>query len=288
MSDTLELDQLDQHYATIDDDFEGIDDDDLKIVPEAEGLPVLDASLCPPPPDLEHQDDVVEGLGAGIPDYVRPWREAIKFALAKVTSGATTPVGMCLQNVRLYFLVAALYACAKLSLAGAQALGKAYQVAFDAVDRIPRGSIVYFIGPNSQYGHIVISLGGGWCISTDWPRGRFGRVRIDDLARAWGYTEIFWSPLVNDVRVWAPSRPVPVQLPRVPGVFVVDGKAHGRVKPSRHAASSKVREDGDRVYARAAVKHEGVVWFQARSGLWYRRQDLAYLRPSQIKTEKKD
>lgn len=264
----------------IDDDFEGLGPEDFDIEPLAGLLPELTAADLGPAPDGP-QDDPVEGLGSdGIPKSGRSWREAVQIALEKVRTGATTEVGMCLKRTREYYGVGPLYSAAKLSLAGAQRLGKAYQVGFEDVDRIPRGAVVYWTGPNSQYGHVAISLGGGMCVSTDVPRGRFGKINIATLARAWGYTAIFWSPLVNDVRVWAPRRPVPVNLKRVPGVweFLAD-ETPGRIRPHSHARVLVRRDAGSKFFPERAVKHDGHLWLQGRDGHWYRRSDAQHLHP---------
>lgn len=82
--------------------------------------------------------------------------------------------------------------------------------------KVPRGAIVYWIGGGSQYGHVAISVGDGYVLSTDWPTARVGRVHGGTLMNAWGYTEAFWSPIINDVVVWRrkPKAAKPEQEPK--------------------------------------------------------------------------
>ena len=56
----------------------------------------------------------------------------------------------------------------------------------------PAGAPVYW--RSGKYGHIAISLGNGWCRSTDWPsKGYVGNVLISRLSAAWGATYRGWS-----------------------------------------------------------------------------------------------
>lgn len=56
----------------------------------------------------------------------------------------------------------------------------------------PAGACVYWaVG---RYGHIALSLGGGYVRSTDWPsKGSVGTVSISRLSSAWGATYRGWS-----------------------------------------------------------------------------------------------
>jgi hypothetical protein len=268
--------------ADIDDDLAGLSDEDVTEDPYGALLPDLSGlEVEAPRPSTRSSWTVSGGAYGGIPDHVRPWRLAIREALNKVRTGATTEVGMCLKRTREYYGVDALYPAAKNSLAAAQAAGKAYRVAFEDVGKIPRGSVVYWTGPNSQYGHVAIALGGGMCVSTDWPRGRFGRVNIATLARSWGYDAIFWSPLVNDVRVWAPHAWTPINHKRIPGHLwqIKVAGAPGRVSPNAQARIVHERDAGDAFFPQRAIKHEGRMWLQGGDGYWYARSDVRYIRP---------
>src|SRR5262245_42493162 len=69
----------------------------------------------------------------------------------------------------------------------------------------PRGAPVWWTG--GKHGHVAISAGNGYVISTDWPRpGTVGRVSIATLTRSWSKTYRGWSEDVNEVHVF--ERPV--------------------------------------------------------------------------------
>lgn len=56
----------------------------------------------------------------------------------------------------------------------------------------PPGAPVYW--RSGVYGHIALSLGGGYCRSTDWPyKGSVGTVSISRMTSAWGMTYRGWS-----------------------------------------------------------------------------------------------
>jgi len=147
------------------------------------------------------------------PKAPRHWRKAIKTAASYVSSGKTVTPGYCLRETRQYYGVPAVYPAAKDSLQDALNKGKAYRIR--NWSKVPRGAIVYWRGGGSQYGHIAISIGKGRVISTDWPTGRYGRVHGATLMRSWGYTEAYWSPLVNGYRVWPRKKKKKVRGPKI-------------------------------------------------------------------------
>lgn len=56
----------------------------------------------------------------------------------------------------------------------------------------PAGAPVYW--RSGVYGHIALSLGGGYCRSTDWPsKGSVGTVSIFRITSAWGMGYRGWS-----------------------------------------------------------------------------------------------
>lgn len=64
--------------------------------------------------------------------------------------------------------------------------------------RIPRGAMVVSKG-SSKYGHIFISLGDGWCATTDYPRSRkIGRVKVADLLAGWGHRLLGYIEVTGD------------------------------------------------------------------------------------------
>lgn len=198
----------------VDQPFDG-DPADLALDPAAAELPDLSDQAWPAPPEPEWGQDLegLGGLGPAIPEFVRPNPEALAILIGYIKTGKSVEPATCLRETRQYFNVFAKYAGAKDSLAGAIGLGVARRVPMteDGVKQIPRGAIVYWRriigGVVVGWGHIAPSFGGGYCGSTDWPTGRYGRVNILTLARAWAYTEIWWAPVVNDVRVWKRPRP---------------------------------------------------------------------------------
>lgn len=201
--------------ARLDDLSYDLEGAEFELDPAAAELPDLSDEHWPAPPDSPFGQDVegLGGIGPDVPEFVRPRAEALAILIGYIRDGRSVDVGMCLRETRQYFNVFAKYAGAKDSLAGAISLGVAHRVPFTAegVKAIPRGAIVYWRRISGSavvgWGHIAPSFGGGFCGSTDWPTGRYGRVNIFTLAQAWGYTEIWWAPVVNDVRVWSKNRP---------------------------------------------------------------------------------
>lgn len=65
----------------------------------------------------------------------------------------------------------------------------------------PVGVPVWWTGGAS--GHVAISAGGGYVISTDYPRSRqVNKVAIKDLTQAWHKTYRGWTEDINDVTVF--------------------------------------------------------------------------------------
>jgi hypothetical protein len=65
----------------------------------------------------------------------------------------------------------------------------------------PVGVPVWWTGAPS--GHVAISAGGGYVISTDYPRRtEVNKVAIKDLTRAWGKTYRGWTEDINKVTVF--------------------------------------------------------------------------------------
>lgn len=71
-------------------------------------------------------------------------------------------------------------------------------------DRIPAGTFVYWSGGRNGYGHVAVSLGGGKCVSTDWPSGRIGVAGIDDITRTWGLRLLGYVVVYFDGHVFLP------------------------------------------------------------------------------------
>lgn len=189
------------------DDFD-LDDEEYELDPEYADLPELSEEDVQRPEEHEggQDDEALEGLGA-IPRAPRSWKEALRIAASYVRNNRSVTPGYCLRETRQYYGVGPYYPAAKDSAEGARRLGKLYRVT--NYNKIPRGAIVYWTGGGSQYGHVAPCVGAGRVISTDWPRGKYGFIKAETLKNAWGYDNVYWSPLVNDVRVWSPKRKKP-------------------------------------------------------------------------------
>lgn len=58
----------------------------------------------------------------------------------------------------------------------------------------PAGAPVYWNIYAHDFDHIALSIGGGYCRSTDWPgKGQVGTVLISRLSQAWGGKYLGWS-----------------------------------------------------------------------------------------------
>ena len=69
------------------------------------------------------------------------------------------------------------------------------------ISSIPAGVPVFTKG-RSAAGHVVVSLGGGWVRSTDWPReGHVGTVRLTTLLATWKHHYLGWTADLNGVRI---------------------------------------------------------------------------------------
>jgi hypothetical protein len=99
------------------------------------------------------------------------------------------PQGYCLQWVRSCFGLDARY--------------------YDAT-RGPRNVPVWWTGGSSGHGHVALSVGDGYCVSTDAAGpGRNAKVRIGDLTAGVGLNFRGWSEDINGVRVYdsKPGKP---------------------------------------------------------------------------------
>ncbi|MFN8169288.1 MAG: hypothetical protein U0S36_10940 [Candidatus Nanopelagicales bacterium] len=107
----------------------------------------------------------------------------------------------CLQFVRLALGVPRKYWSARAAWQNAK---HRHRGSFDS---IPVGVPVFTLGRNPA-GHVVISLGGGWVRSTDWPKdGKVGRVRLEQLLVTFQQRYLGWTEDLNGVRVWLPTPP---------------------------------------------------------------------------------
>lgn len=179
---------------------------------------VTTAEEALPYPDAEVHDDettadsvalataIAEGHGPlGFTNFagVTP-AEAIAKARLWSKTGHWCGVGMCLATVRQYYGVPS-----GVPTAAASYFMSNHKRGVSSGSAVPRGVPVYWTGGSRGAGHIAISVGGGYCLSTDWKRaGKIDYAKIDDITRAWnldfrGYT---WE--VNGRQVWAPPAPI--------------------------------------------------------------------------------
>lgn len=185
-----------------------LDDDELEIAPEDEDLPDVDPADIPDrnPADPDDpdwaQDDLddsaLEGMGAA---DTQIWQRAVPRIREKLLHHADNQVGYCLREIRIPNETAALALDAAESLAMADVKHR-----ITDWDLVPRGTIGYFVGGGSIHGHVYENLGNAYAGTTDLPTGKWGKIKAKDLFERWGYERAYWSPEVNDNRVWAPRR----------------------------------------------------------------------------------
>jgi hypothetical protein len=125
--------------------------------------------------------------------------------------------GMCLQFVRTCFGVGSRY--------GSASIGWRH-TKYRHTSVPPPGVPVWWTGGSRGFGHIAISVGGGYVRSTDFPgSGRVGKVAIKTLTRRWRQTYRGWSEDINGVRVWRPT------AARAPARAPAAARKPVRVKP---------------------------------------------------------
>jgi hypothetical protein len=123
---------------------------------------------------------------------------AVSWGLAQV--GRTGYPGLCLFFVRSCFGVASRYPDARQAWEHV-ALSNRHTGAADK-SHPPAGVPFHFSIPGSSHDHIVLSIGGGWCLSNDVvARGRIDRVRISLITQRWGAHPLGWAETINGVRV---------------------------------------------------------------------------------------
>jgi hypothetical protein len=131
----------------------------------------------------------------------RTGREAIAWARDHMT----WEPGYCLQWVRSSFDVGSLYPDANTAWRNAN---RKHRTEYGV--HCPRGVPIWWTGGSHGYGHVALSLGDGWCLSTDaGGSGKVAKVRISDLTRRWGLNFQGWTEDINGVRVFTPKPPPP-------------------------------------------------------------------------------
>jgi hypothetical protein len=66
----------------------------------------------------------------------------------------------------------------------------------------PAGAPVFWGGGSHGHGHVVVSLGDGSCLSSDYLRvGHVDQVVIADITAGWGLTYLGWTEDINGVSI---------------------------------------------------------------------------------------
>lgn len=134
------------------------------------------------------------------------------------------PEGTCLIFVRTAFGVNSYYGSARLAWYGAN---KKHYVSRGS--QVPAGVPVFWLGGSHGYGHIAVSLGNGYCRSTDWPhRYQVSTARIDDISRTWGQHLVGWTEDLNRVTIQTPVKSGPNVIDLSSVVYAVHN--HGAIK----------------------------------------------------------
>jgi hypothetical protein len=118
-------------------------------------------------------------------------------ALGWAKAQRSFPTGICLKFVRTCYNVQPKYATAAIAWS---------KTKYRHRSTPPKGVPVWWTGGSRGFGHIAISDGGGYVISTDTGgKGRVGRTSIANITRAWGQTYRGWTEDINGIRVHWPS-----------------------------------------------------------------------------------
>src|ERR1700740_530920 len=106
---------------------------------------------------------------------------------------------------------------------------------------IPRGALVRWTGGSHGFGHVAISVGGGWCWSTDLGRvGYFNLVRIADVHVKWGLTLVGYTWDIDGVVVGPPQTPAkaPSSASKAPGGVSYGKNFDAALKAAQAAAKA--------------------------------------------------
>jgi uncharacterized protein YgiM (DUF1202 family) len=133
----------------------------------------------------------------------RTGSKAIAWAKTQTSNPSRSWHNLCLMFTRKCFGVAAREPNAKRAWETAKRRHATTNAA-----AIPAGVPVFWRTGTVNW-HIAISIGGGYCYSTDIPRGKVGRIGITDLSRRWGATLLGWTEDLNGVTIYTkPKTPV--------------------------------------------------------------------------------
>lgn len=134
----------------------------------------------------------------------RTGAQAIAWAKAQTSNPSRSWHNLCLAFTRSCFGVAAREPNAKRAWETARKQHKTTDAA-----SIPAGVPVFWRTKTANW-HIAISIGGGYCYSSDiGGRGKIGKIGIAALSRAWGATLLGWSEDLNGIRVYTAKSATP-------------------------------------------------------------------------------
>lgn len=127
---------------------------------------------------------------------------AKRVAAAKALVGSRRLSGWCEKFVRQSFGFPARYASATLAW---QDTERRHADISSAPAGVPVFWELHPANKNHGLGHVALSVGGGYCISTSvGPGGAIGKVGIDALTRAWQMTPRGWTEDYHGRTVWTP------------------------------------------------------------------------------------
>ena len=164
----------------------------------------------------------------------RTGTKAIAWAKAQVSDPTRNWHNLCLMFVRSCYGVAAREPNAKRAWETAK-----HRHATTNAAAIPAGVPVFWKTKTVNW-HIAISIGGGYCYSTDIPRGKVGRIGITDLSRRWGATLLGWTEDLNGVRVYSPpAKPTATRYKVATRILPLNGRSGPGTKYKRVTTAKK-------------------------------------------------
>lgn len=194
-----------------------------------------------------------------IPAHVRSGSAAVAWGMDVAKRGVSGYEGLCLRFVRNCHNVAARDASARIAWSRTPVDER-----HGGLTPPPGVPVYWEIEP---HGHVALSAGGGWCISTDiLRRGKADRVRIATISSRWGARYLGWAETVNGARVWvAPAEP------EKPVVSLEDFKAAVKdPEASKHVKQVRIVE--------RALAEEGLLDDRWVDGRWGNRAGRAWRR----------
>jgi len=132
-------------------------------------------------------------------------------------------------------------------------IGPKYQTAYGAwqgakykhkfngnYNSVPRGVAFFWRGPSSA-GHIVLTLGGGLCLTNDLAGpGTYTVAKLSTITSKWGATPLGWTEDLNGVRYY--SKPAPVKKGTVNADVFFKGVNTNRPTAGQSVQISRVKK----------------------------------------------